>query len=183
MRRGACRGDDRREVEATPAPSPKHTNLKIQVRVHRGADVPLARLLRWRGWLAGVRFESPTCNSSRKAMAPHDGSQKVDTLGIEPRASRMLSGCDTTTPCARDDAWASTCTRNAASPEANSAIVKTSRRLPRRPYMQPIIYVCTRTPLPSSSHASIHASVHPPSQPGIHPVGDPPVHSAIHPRT
>ena len=25
---------------------------------------------------------------------------KVDTLGIEPRASRMLSGCDTTTPCA-----------------------------------------------------------------------------------
>ena len=25
----------------------------------------------------------------------------VDTLGIEPRASRMLSGCDTTTPCAR----------------------------------------------------------------------------------
>ena len=26
---------------------------------------------------------------------------KVDTLGIEPRASRMLSGCDTTTPCAR----------------------------------------------------------------------------------
>ena len=25
---------------------------------------------------------------------------KMDTLGIEPRASRMLSGCDTTTPCA-----------------------------------------------------------------------------------
>ena len=25
----------------------------------------------------------------------------MDTLGIEPRASRMLSGCDTTTPCAR----------------------------------------------------------------------------------
>jgi hypothetical protein len=25
---------------------------------------------------------------------------KLDTLGIEPRASRMLSGCDTTTPCA-----------------------------------------------------------------------------------
>ena len=23
---------------------------------------------------------------------------KMDTLGIEPRASRMLSGCDTTTP-------------------------------------------------------------------------------------
>ena len=25
---------------------------------------------------------------------------QMDTLGIEPRASRMLSGCDTTTPCA-----------------------------------------------------------------------------------
>ena len=27
--------------------------------------------------------------------------QKVDTLGIEPRAFRMQSGCDTTTPCAQ----------------------------------------------------------------------------------
>ena len=27
--------------------------------------------------------------------------KQVDTLGIEPRASRMLSGCDTTTPCAQ----------------------------------------------------------------------------------
>ena len=26
---------------------------------------------------------------------------KVDTLGFEPRAFRMRSGCDTTTPCAR----------------------------------------------------------------------------------
>ena len=26
---------------------------------------------------------------------------QMDTLGIEPRASRMLSGCDTTTPCAQ----------------------------------------------------------------------------------
>ena len=26
---------------------------------------------------------------------------KLDTLGIEPRAFRMRSGCDTTTPCAR----------------------------------------------------------------------------------
>ena len=29
-----------------------------------------------------------------------EGCSEVDTLGIEPRASRMLSGCDTTTPCA-----------------------------------------------------------------------------------
>ena len=27
--------------------------------------------------------------------------RKMDTLGIEPRASRMVSGCDTTTPCAQ----------------------------------------------------------------------------------
>ena len=27
-----------------------------------------------------------------------DGHAKMDTLGIEPRASRMLSGCDTTIP-------------------------------------------------------------------------------------
>ena len=26
---------------------------------------------------------------------------QMDTLGIEPRASRMLSECDTTTPCAQ----------------------------------------------------------------------------------
>jgi hypothetical protein len=35
-------------------------------------------------------------------IAPTTGAlppaTKVDTLGIEPRASRMLSGCDTTTP-------------------------------------------------------------------------------------
>ena len=28
---------------------------------------------------------------------------KLDTLGIEPRAFRMRSGCDTTTPCALED--------------------------------------------------------------------------------
>ena len=33
-------------------------------------------------------------------LAMRSGETKVDTLGIEPRASRMLSGCDTTTPCA-----------------------------------------------------------------------------------
>ena len=29
------------------------------------------------------------------------GCSHMDTLGIEPRAFRMRSGCDTTTPCAR----------------------------------------------------------------------------------
>ena len=27
---------------------------------------------------------------------------ELDTLGIEPKASRMLSGCDTATPCAHE---------------------------------------------------------------------------------
>ena len=36
----------------------------------------------------------------RKAVSNKGGETKVDILGIEPRASRMLSGCDTTTPCA-----------------------------------------------------------------------------------
>ena len=31
--------------------------------------------------------------------------KEVDTLGIEARASRMLSGCDTTIPCAQLSGW------------------------------------------------------------------------------
>ena len=33
-------------------------------------------------------------------------SAKMDTLGFEPRAFRMRSGCDTTTPCALDHSGA-----------------------------------------------------------------------------
>ena len=36
----------------------------------------------------------------QKIEAKKPNARKMDTLGIEPRASRMLSGCDTTTPCA-----------------------------------------------------------------------------------
>ena len=42
-----------------------------------------------------------TCLSSSIDGACGRGGIQMDTLGIEPRASRMLSGCDTTTPCAR----------------------------------------------------------------------------------
>ncbi len=35
-----------------------------------------------------------------RATRKQNGNVLMDTLGIEPRASRMLSGCDTTTPCA-----------------------------------------------------------------------------------
>ena len=38
----------------------------------------------------------PACRGFPGAARVHN----MDTLGIEPRASRMLSGCDTTTPCA-----------------------------------------------------------------------------------
>jgi hypothetical protein len=38
----------------------------------------------------------PACRGFMGAVRAHN----MDTLGIEPRASRMLSGCDTTTPCA-----------------------------------------------------------------------------------
>ena len=34
------------------------------------------------------------------ALKHRQGLSKMDTLGIEPRAFRMRSGCDTTTPCA-----------------------------------------------------------------------------------
>ena len=37
-------------------------------------------------------------------------SSNLDTLGTEPRASRMLSGCDTTTPFARLHEHLNSCT-------------------------------------------------------------------------
>ena len=44
----------------------------------------------------------------------------LDTLGIEPRASRMLSGCDTTTPCAHLLALADTDTMHLPTTEIPS---------------------------------------------------------------
>ena len=44
--------------------------------------------------LAIVNKATPMTASAGRCDGP------MDTLGIEPRASRMLSGCDTTTPCA-----------------------------------------------------------------------------------
>ena len=46
----------------------------------------------------------------------HRPSNKVDSLGIEPRASRMLSGCDTTTPTALLRRWTSDLLLGAAWP-------------------------------------------------------------------
>ena len=44
----------------------------------------------------------------------------MDTLGIEPKASRMLSGCDTTTPCAHLHALADTDTMHLPTAEIRS---------------------------------------------------------------
>lgn len=55
--------------------------------------------------IASVNFElylNPARHHSPWALPLPHLTMKVDTLGIEPRASRMLSGCDTTTPRARD---------------------------------------------------------------------------------
>ena len=68
---------------------------------HQGAtyaELPLtwtqaSRFLR--SWL----LSCPHCDT--EVTSPHH-IIAMDTLRIEPRASRMLSGCDTTTPCARE---------------------------------------------------------------------------------
>ena len=70
-------------------------------KLARPAVFPLAAL--WRkvawchdGWACCLRpFDFPF-------LSPSARRTKMDTLGIEPRASRMLSGCDTTTPRALD---------------------------------------------------------------------------------
>ncbi len=50
-------------------------------------------------------------------------SAKMDTLGIEPRASRMLSGCDTTTPCAHMHDWGVRCSTHFLEIRGNWALV------------------------------------------------------------
>ena len=53
--------------------------------------------------MATVSNGPPAClHATGRRRAEHAATKwDLDTLGIEPRASRMLSGCDTTTPCAR----------------------------------------------------------------------------------
>ena len=51
-----------------------------------------------RSWSVSLAVPGP---SSLSPFGRHSAvGKQMDTLGIEPRASRMLSGCDTTTPCA-----------------------------------------------------------------------------------
>ena len=65
----------------------------------QNSDVPAGMIPRYRP----SELTAPTAASSalRQPNQPCDkaaASWCMDTLGIEPRASRMLSGCDTTTP-------------------------------------------------------------------------------------
>ena len=57
----------------------------------RSGPLPLPLALTWQTGF------SQQLNSSTLTL--------LDTLGIEPRASRMLSGCDTTTPRAPYNSW------------------------------------------------------------------------------
>ena len=50
--------------------------------------------------LRGSKAARRDAHAARQQRSELDNA--MDTLGIEPRASRMLSGCDTATPCARE---------------------------------------------------------------------------------
>ena len=55
----------------------------------------------WESRLFLQRSRCLTSFVSEAGAVPARAHEICDTLGIEPRASRMLSGCDNTTPCAR----------------------------------------------------------------------------------
>ena len=82
-------------------PTPKSA-LFLGSRAHLGGYA--VRVYSVRNTSVHGMFQSPYAGQARCAtrntlsMIPFG---IMDTLGIEPRASRMLSGCDTTTPCAR----------------------------------------------------------------------------------
>jgi hypothetical protein len=71
----------------------------LHVRSHLAGNLPL------RGTCQAETSRSDLCNYCIPVCRQgHDRcvwAKNVDTLGIEPRASRMLRGCDTTTPCAQ----------------------------------------------------------------------------------
>ena len=47
-----------------------------------------------------IYFEKYSRRDSNPQSLPPEAGGKMDTLGFEPRAFCMRSGCDTTTPCA-----------------------------------------------------------------------------------
>ena len=61
----------------------------------------------WRWTISHLHVRSMrACGVMILATASTCMHRCMDTLGFEPRAFRMRSGCDTTTPCAHGDATA-----------------------------------------------------------------------------
>ena len=63
-------------------------------------DCALLARASWRSSQADVAFQCES-RARQRRREPSVHSNVMDTLGFEPRAFRMQSGCDTTTPCAR----------------------------------------------------------------------------------
>ena len=62
-------------------------------------DCALLMRCSWRSSQADIAFQCERCARQRR-REPSAHNNTMDTLGFEPRAFRMQSGCDTTTPCA-----------------------------------------------------------------------------------
>ena len=90
----------RKEIRAYESPAPHDGNQQTVVRL--AADSLFATVFGDRGWkFLRVMWESGVC--AMRESVPTNGLRRknaMDKLGTEPRASRMLSGCRTTTPCA-----------------------------------------------------------------------------------
>ena len=84
---------DRPVVSANPAchQSRESPDLNLLIPIQTCCRPPLPPPWARSGWRLPLGLQSLVVCVHRLQM---------DTLGIEPRASRMLSGCDTTTPCA-----------------------------------------------------------------------------------
>ena len=81
----------RRQLTILSAYCPSSQGVKQTANHHATAGVPGNGCA-----LCYVRVAIHT-----KTHVEFHGLEKMDTLGFEPRAFRMRSGCDTTTPCAR----------------------------------------------------------------------------------
>ena len=88
---------DRREHPAPGATSPRPT-----AEAHDGPQKSAATDSRATICLWQIQISRCLCEQAKRRYVwlCANASMQMDTLGIEPRASRMLSGCDTTTPCA-----------------------------------------------------------------------------------
>ena len=101
----------------------------------------------------GAVLEAPAATSEAPTSLLHKGRCRhcVDTLGIEPRAFRMQSGCDTTTPCAHMRVK-SRCVRR----HRNSAVRRWSHRQDNNLHCgllpQDVTLVASRQALPSKSN-------------------------------